>query len=96
MKHIIDPELILGAPADYKYGRRLGLTDEESERSALETMDAMKQAYDKTLPVKPRYFVDIYGHNRPGCPGCSWSEILYAGQKYCSVCGTVIDWEVSE
>lgn len=50
------------------------------------------EALEKQVPKKPRYYIDNWGHNRPGCPGCARNEILYAGQKYCSVCGTKIDW----
>lgn len=90
MKHIIDPELILGAPADYKYGRRLGLTDEETERSALETMDAMRKAYDKTLPMQPV---------NDRCTGCNSDVRNWTGDEpfnFCPNCGKAIDWEVSE
>ncbi|MGB4589006.1 MAG: hypothetical protein WBI17_07200 [Clostridiaceae bacterium] len=47
-------------------------------------------------PMKPRYFTDMYGHRKPGCPGCPKDEILYAGQKFCSVCGTKFDWGKDE
>lgn len=55
-------------------------------------IDFAIQALEKQIPKKPRYYIDNWGHNRPGCPGCARNEILYAGQKYCSVCGTKIDW----
>lgn len=50
------------------------------------------KAFEKQIPKKPRYYIDNWGHNRPGCPGCPRNEILYVGQKYCKVCGTKIDW----
>lgn len=50
------------------------------------------EALEKQVSKKPRYYTDMYNHKRPGCPGCPKNEILYAGQKYCSVCGTKIDW----
>ena len=61
-----------------------------------EAMEVAIQALEKQLAKKPRYYIDNWGHNRPGCPGCPRNEILYAGQKYCSVCGTKIDWSVEE
>lgn len=58
-----------------------------------EGLELAVQSLEKQIAKKPRYYVDMYGHNRPGCPGCPRNEILYAGQKYCKVCGTKIDWE---
>ena len=49
-------------------------------------------ALEKQVPEKPSYYVDMYGHNRPGCPECEKNEILYFGQRYCNVCGQAIDW----
>lgn len=54
------------------------------------------QALEKQIPIKPRYYTDMYDHERPGCPGCPRNEILYAGQSFCSVCGTKIDWGKEE
>lgn len=50
------------------------------------------EALEKQVAKKPRYYTDMYNHKRPGCPGCPRNEILYAGQRYCNVCGTKIDW----
>jgi len=58
----------------------------------IENLDTAIQALEKQIPIKPKYYIDNWDHNRPGCPGCPRNEILYAGQKYCSVCGTKIDW----
>ena len=58
--------------------------------------DTTFAALEKQMPKKPIYYMDMYNHERPGCPGCPRNEILYAGQKYCSVCGTKIDWSESE
>lgn len=93
MKHIIDPELIVLASPNYAYGNSLGLTDEETERSTLETMDAMKKAYDKTLPMKPNGRVNSIGYLNE-CSGCDykWIEKHHA---FCTNCGQAIDWEVS-
>lgn len=49
-------------------------------------------AITKLTPIKPRYFTDFEGFERPGCPCHDNNVILYAGQKYCSVCGQCIDW----
>lgn len=65
-----------------------GMTDKDWE-----AFHVMEDATEKRIAKKPRYYIDNWGHNRPGCPGCPRNEILYAGQKYCSVCGTKIDWE---
>ena len=43
-------------------------------------------------PKKPKKYIDMAGIERDGCPSCDHNEILYAGQKYCSVCGQQIDW----
>jgi len=51
-------------------------------------------AIEKQIAKKPKYYIDMYGHT--GCPGCPKNEILYAGQKFCSVCGTKIDWGKDE
>ncbi|HBW13803.1 MAG TPA: hypothetical protein DEF30_08310 [Proteiniclasticum sp.] len=58
----------------------------------LEPLNIAIAATEKQVPKKPRYYMDMYNHERPGCPECPRNEILYAGQKYCSVCGTKIDW----
>ena len=57
-----------------------------------DSLITLKDAVNQQVPKKPRYYIDNWGHNRPGCPGCPRNEILYAGQKYCNVCGTKIDW----
>lgn len=50
----------------------------------------------KEIPNKPHSFMDFDGFEKNGCPKCyeekEHNEILYAGQKYCSVCGQAIDW----
>lgn len=47
-------------------------------------------------PIKPHKYMDTYKTEKNGCPNCyeekGQNEILYAGQKYCSVCGQAIDW----
>ncbi len=50
----------------------------------------------KETPTVPKPYVDLYGDKRNGCPRCPKPEILYAGQKYCSVCGQAIDWNGKE
>lgn len=56
----------------------------------------LEKAKEEVIAKKPKYFTDMYGHNRPGCPSCPRSEILYAGQSFCCVCGTKIDWGKDE
>ena len=41
-----DTSLILNIVPNYSYGRRLGYTDEEIERLALETYYKMEEAFD--------------------------------------------------
>lgn len=57
------------------------------------------QALRKEKPQKPHKYIDIYETEKNGCPNCyeqkERNEILYAGQKYCSVCGQAIDWSES-
>ncbi len=58
------------------------------------------QALEKEEPKKPHKYIDIYETEKNGCPNCynksGRNEILYAGQKYCSVCGQAIDWRDKE
>lgn len=48
-------------------------------------------ALEKQIPKKPHKYLDFNLIERDGCPNCyeqfNRNEILYAGQKYCSVCG---------
>lgn len=51
----------------------------------------------RAIPLEPHMYIGIDGFERRGCPRC-WSErgrneILYAGQKYCSVCGQAIRFQ---
>ena len=50
----------------------------------------------KEIPKRPHIYIDFNNMERNGCPRCyedkEQNEILYAGQKYCSVCGQAIDW----
>ncbi len=52
----------------------------------------IKKSLERQIPKKPKKYVDLYGSTKNDCPVCSENEILYAGQKYCSVCGQAIDW----
>lgn len=56
-----------------------------------------QDALEKHIPKKPHKFIAYDGIERNGCPHCfeeyGKNEILYAGQKYCSVCSQRIDWE---
>ena len=53
-------------------------------------------ALEKQIPQKPKDYVAFDGIKRKGCPTCDHNEILYVGQKYCSVCGQAIDWGDSD
>lgn len=54
------------------------------------------QKLKKEVPKIPHIYIDSDKIERNGCPNCyegkGQNEILYAGQKYCSVCGQAIDW----
>ena len=54
------------------------------------------EALEKQVPKKPKRYIAFDGIERNGCPSCPRNEILYAGQKYCSVCGQAIDWTKKE
>ena len=55
-------------------------------------MTELVKAVKNATPKKPRAYIDFNGIIRMSCPSCDRYEILYAGQKYCSVCGQRIDW----
>ena len=71
--------------ADYK-------NDDYIDCVKRETMIACMNALGKQIPQMPKQYVAFDGIKRKGCPTCDHNEILYAGQKYCSVCGQAIDW----
>lgn len=58
------------------------------EKKLAETASSLNEA---RLPHK---YVDDHGDTRNGCPNCydtkNRNHILYAGQKFCSVCGQKI------
>ena len=56
----------------------------------------VQKALEKQIPKQPKEYMDLYSMTRNGCPTCPRNEILYAGQKYCSVCGQAIDWSCIE
>lgn len=61
-----------------------------------EEIELAIQALEKQIPKKPHKYIAFDGIERNGCPHCfeerGRNEILYAGQKHCSVCGQKIDW----
>lgn len=66
---------------------------EECDNAGVMAIDAL----DKQIPVKPHKYTAFDGIGRNGCPRCfeerGRNEILYAGQRYCSVCGQKIERE---
>lgn len=58
-----------------------------------ESCEIAIKALEKQIPKKPKRYIAFDGIERNGCPTCPRNEILYAGQKYCSVCGQAINWE---
>lgn len=51
---------------------------------------------NRAKPQKPHIYTAFDNLERNGCPNChkakGQNEILYLGQKHCSVCGQAIDW----
>lgn len=64
--------------------------------NAYDSLALAIEALEKQMPKKPKRYIAFDGIERNGCPSCPENEILYAGQKFCSVCGQAIDWGVSE
>ena len=62
-----------------------------------EALDMAIEALEKQIPKKPHKYIAFDGIERNGCPRCfeerGVNEILYAGQKYCSVCGQNVKGE---
>lgn len=58
----------------------------------MDVMQLWLAVLDKQVPKKPIRYIDYDGIKRNGCPSCPRYEILYQGQKFCSVCGQAIDW----
>lgn len=54
------------------------------------------QALEKEEPREPYIYTGADGREQNGCPRChrenEHNEIIYKGQKYCSVCGQAIGW----
>lgn len=73
-------------------------SDGTVSRTVLCERDSKEAAFaviDRDYGRKPRRYIDHFGIEHDGCPSCfektGRNEILYAGQKYCSVCGQAID-----
>ena len=64
------------------------------------TVKECREALEKQIPKKPHKYIAFDGIERDGCPRCfeerGKNEILYAGQRYCSVCGQAIERGVSK
>lgn len=58
---------------------------------AIGKVDECRAAVEKQNAREPHPYIAFDGIERSGCPRCfeerGKNEILYAGQKYCSVCG---------
>lgn len=87
------------ALAEWQKGRRM------TEQEAINVFKGFKftpremkavvmgiEALEKQIPKKPKRYIAFDGIERNGCPSCLRNEILYPGQKYCSVCGQKLDW----
>ena len=71
--------------------------EEIQQYRAIGTVEECREAREKQIPKKPHKYIAYDGIKRNGCPRCfeerGANEILYAGQKYCSVCGQRLDRE---
>lgn len=65
----------------------------------LGTLEEVRAAVGKQRARKPHPCIAFGVVERDGCPNCfgngGRNVILYAGQKYCSVCGQAISWEAA-
>lgn len=70
--------------------------EELEQYRAIGTVEECREARERRNGKKPYIFFDFYNSEKNGCPNYhennERNEILYAGQKYCSVCGQAIDW----
>lgn len=82
---------------DTVFGRQCEELDEYKE---LGTVEELREAMERRAPKKAHKYIAFDGITRNGCPDCfeqnGRNEILYAGQKHCSVCGQAIDWSDTE
>ena len=92
---ILHPDTTLMALAEVEYFG--GFKGKEAKIKAVDEACVIAyEALEKQIPKKPKRYIAFDGIERNGCPACSKNEILYAGQKFCSVCGQAIDWSVIE
>lgn len=72
----------------YDIGGGKEIIAEYDENGIMEiTRECFEMLIEKQIPKKPKKYIAFDGIERNGCPSCPRNEILYAGQKYCSVCG---------
>lgn len=92
MKIIKDVSLILAAQPHYVIGRRMGLTDEETEDSAQATYNDMEEKETGAYPVRIFFCVneqlDLFDIV-PACGRCK--SRIEEKANYCSSCGTKIN-----
>ena len=81
--------------------KAISVTQKDSihTNSLLQRKEAIHMAIEslkRQILKKPHKYIAFDGIERNGCPHCfeerNANEILYAGQKYCSVCGQKLDW----
>lgn len=92
MRIIIDPDLIMSAIPNYTQGRRMGLTDEETEQSAAETFEQMKESHEKQTPMKLTN--EATKRNDKTCHKCK--NVISQPYPFCPYCGHAIDLEVTD
>ncbi len=68
----------------------------EALHIAIQAIRENEELNEIKISKKNHKYIAYDGVERNGCPNCfekyGKNEILYAGQKYCSVCGQAIDW----
>lgn len=89
-KHLIEKQ-----PTAYDVDKVVERLEEKQVEFKNIILDIVIDALKKQIPEKPHKYIAFDGIERNGCPNCfrgrKANEILYAGQKYCSVCGQKLD-----
>lgn len=67
---------------------------ESLDPETIEYCNAIIEELNHRTEMEPIEYTDMYGDTRKSCPRCfkekGHPEILYAGQRFCSVCGQKI------
>lgn len=87
-----DTNYIMSVNPDWAYGRRHGLTDDQTSEMAEKVFSQMEIAHEKQRPKNPRVGTRkvIAGIDGAKCETCG--GLIFDPHKYCHECGTAIDW----